>query len=75
MNTSSHARILICFAPENASHVCETLASLASKNSTEIAAIRFAIQRLIGIRIIANITPETKATPICVYSRYNAPNS
>lgn len=69
MNISSHARTLICFAPENVSYVNETLASLASRNSFDIDEILLANHRVIGIKITPNITPPTNARPICVYKR------
>lgn len=75
INTSSHASTLICFAADNASDVCETLASFASRNSVEMAEILLANHRVIGINIMANITPPMKAKPICEYRRYNVAKS
>lgn len=69
MNMSSHARTLICLAPDIVSYVKDTLASLASRNSFEIDEILFASHRVIGIKITPNITPPTNARPICVYNR------
>lgn len=60
----THARILICLAPDKASYVCDTLASLATINSCEYDPIRFASHRVIGISMIQNIMPPMNAMPI-----------